>query len=71
MKETSIGNFFGNFFLTKIYLTVGLVNVECERSLSALKRVKTYARTTMCQSRLSSLAILHFNNDCIDIINYE
>ena len=47
------------------------MSVECECLLSVLKRVKIYDHTTMCQSRISSLAILHYNNDCIDLINYE
>ena len=46
--------------LIKIYLTVGLVSVECERALSCLKRIKTYDRTTMCQSRLSALGNFKF-----------
>ena len=53
--------------LIKIYLTVGLVSVECERALSCLKRIKTYDRTYMSQSRLSALAILNFNNAFIDM----
>ncbi len=45
--------------------------IECERALSCLKRIKTYDRTTMQQSRLSSLAILNFNNEFISLLNYE
>jgi hypothetical protein len=57
--------------LIKVYLTVGLVSVECERALSCLKRIKTYDRTTIGQSRLSALSILNFNNSFIHLIDLD
>ena len=32
-----------------------------ERSISGLKRLKTYLRSTMAQTRLNGLALMHFN----------
>ena len=32
---------------------------ECERSVSALRRLKDYMRTTMTQDGLNGLALLH------------
>ena len=34
-----------------------------ERSASALRRVKTYLRTTMCDTRLNNLLVLHVHKD--------
>ncbi|XP_064406466.1 52 kDa repressor of the inhibitor of the protein kinase-like [Halichondria panicea] len=36
-----------------------LTSCECERSVSVLRRLKTYLRSTMGQERLSGLALLH------------
>lgn len=36
---------------------------SCERSFSALKRIKTYLRNTMTEERLAGLALAHINND--------
>ena len=52
-------------------MTVGLVSVECERVLSCLSRIKTFDRTTMAQSRLSALSILNFNNEFINLLNFD
>ena len=43
--------------LLVIFLTVPVTSAECERSFSCLKRLKTWLRSTIGQSRLSSLAI--------------
>ena len=39
--------------LIKLYLTVPLSNATAERTLSALRRVKTYLRSTMTQKHLN------------------
>ena len=36
---------------------------ECERSFSALKRIKTYLRSTMSNERLCDLAILSIEKE--------
>ena len=40
---------------------VPVTTSECERTVSVLRRLKTYLRSTMRQDRLSSLALLHIN----------
>jgi len=40
----------------KIFLTIPTNTASCERSFSALRRLKTYLRVTMTQQRLSNLA---------------
>ena len=42
----------------QLCLTLPLSSACAERSFSAMKRVKTYLRTTMCHDRLSSLCLL-------------
>lgn len=43
----------------RIILTIPVSSCTAERSFSALRRLKTYLRTTMSQSRLNDLAVLH------------
>ena len=47
--------------LTKLTAAEGLPATSCsaERSFSGLRRLKTYLRSTMGQTRLSNLALLH------------
>ena len=49
-----------------ILYTMPASTATTERSFSALRRLKTYLRTTMLQDRLTSLAVLHVHRD-IDI----
>ena len=49
-----------------ILYTMPASTATTERSFSALRRLKTYLRTTMMQDRLTSLAVLHVHKD-IDI----
>ena len=44
-------------------ITLPVTNAEAERSFSALKRLKTYLRSTMNQERLTGLAILAVHKD--------
>ncbi len=40
-----------------------ITTCECERSVSALRRLKTYLRSTMSQTRLTGLALMHVHRD--------
>ena len=44
------------FRLIRISLTIAVNTAHCERSSSALKRIKTYLRSTMSEQRLTDLA---------------
>jgi len=57
--------------LLKIYLSVGLVSVECERGFSCMERIKSDKRSTMDQARVSSLCVLNFNSEFTNLINLE
>ena len=44
--------------LLQVSLTLVVSTAQCERSFSALKRIKTYLRTTMSEQRLTDIAVL-------------
>ena len=47
--------------LLRIVCTLPVTSCECERSVSVLRRLKTYLRSTMSNERLSGLALMHTN----------
>ena len=55
--------------LTKLLLVMPASNATSERSFSALRRVKTYLRSTMSQARLNNLMTLHVHQDLTDQLN--
>ena len=61
--------FFPNItVILKICATFPVTSCECERSISALRLLKTYLRSTMGQDRLSSLALAFIHrNVTVDI----
>ena len=52
--------------LLNILITIPMCSTEAERTFSALKRIKTYLRNTMGQSRLNSLSIISIGRDLIN-----
>ena len=57
--------------LLQITQTIAVSTAECQRSFSALKRIKTYLRSTMSNDRLSNLAILSIEKDLSKNISLE
>ena len=55
----------------KLVLVLPASNCTLERSFSAIKRIKTYLRTTMSQKRLNWLMILHVHKERTDNLNIE
>ena len=49
--------------LLQIALTIVVSTASCERSFSALKRIKTYLRSVMTEQRLVDLAVLSIERD--------
>ena len=45
--------------ILRIFCSLPVTTAECERSVSVLRRLKSYLRSSMGQERLSSLALLH------------
>ena len=52
--------------IAKLLLVMSASNATSERSFSALRRIKTYLRTTMTQE---SLMLLHVHQELIDKID--
>ena len=50
----------------KLLLVIPATNSTSERSFSALKRIKTYLRSSMLQSRLNHLMVLHYHQKRTD-----
>ena len=49
--------------LAKLILVMPATNATSERSFSALRRIKTYLRTTMTQDRMNNLMCLYVHKD--------
>ena len=47
------------FTMLKILAVLPVTTCSCERSISALRRMKTYLRSTMTQERFNGLAFLN------------
>ena len=55
--------------IAKLILVMPPTNAISERSFSALRRVKIYLRSTMKQTRLNHLMILHVHKEKTDSLN--
>ena len=53
----------------KLLLVMPATNASSECSFSALRRIKTYLRTTMTQQRLNHLMLLHVNKEKTDALD--
>ncbi len=65
---------FPNIYVAmQILATLPVTTCTCERSISVLRRLKTYLRSTMTEKRLNALALLHvhreINLDVQEVIN--
>ena len=49
--------------LFKIACTLAVASAECEQSVSRLRYLKTYLRSTMTEERLNGLALLYTHRD--------
>ena len=52
--------------LLRLLLVMPVSSTEAERSFSALRRLKTWLRTTMTQARLNHAAVCHIHQDRLD-----
>ena len=55
--------------LHQILLTISVTTATSERTFSALRRLKTYLRSTMAQDRLNHLLLLYCHEACMDAID--
>ena len=54
------------FIVLKIYLTTPVTSNSCERIFSALRRLKSWTRSTIGQNRLNGIAPIHVHHDKIE-----
>ena len=54
-----------------ILLVTPATNCTSERSFSALRRIKTYSRSTMSQARLNHLLLLHYHQELADPLDMK
>ena len=66
ISSAMLANFSELCTLLKLIIVITATNSVSERSTSALCRVKTYLRSTMAQSRLNYLLVLHCHKDRTD-----
>lgn len=74
LSELSVAQrtaFSGVWTILKLLLVLPATNATSERSFSALRRVKTFLRTTMSQKRLNSLMVLHVHKEHTDTLDLE
>jgi len=57
--------------LVRLILVMPATNATSERSFSALRRIKSYLRTTMSQQRLNNLMVLFIHRDSLDEMDLE
>ena len=55
----------------RVLLTIPVTVASAERSFSKLKLLKSYLRSTMTQERLNDLAMIAFESDMLEKIDYE
>jgi len=52
-------------------LTLPISSATCERSFSALRKIKTWLRVSMSQERLTDLSILYIEKDLTNKIDIK
>ena len=71
LKECDKALFPNIHVLLQIGCTIPATSCESERSASTMRRLNNYLRSSMHQSRLSNLAVLHSHYDRASSINVE
>ena len=70
MKQGKLTKVFSELHsVIKLYLTVPLSNATAERSFSALRRIKTYLRSTLTQEHLNHFLVLNAHRELLDRID--
>ena len=51
------------YTILQILITIPISSASCERSISTLRNLKTYLKSTMVQDRLNGLALMHAHRE--------
>lgn len=57
--------------IIQIALTIPVSSCSCERSFSALRRLHTWLRRTMGQSRLQHLAVMLIEKEALERVSHQ
>ena len=57
--------------LLRLFLTIPITTCSAERSFSVLRRLKTYLRSTLSQTRLNHLSVLHCYQELVDRLQVD
>ena len=57
--------------LLQLSLTIVVSTAECERPFSALKRIKSYLRSTMSTQRVSNLTVLSIERELSETLSLD
>ena len=57
--------------LARLILVMPATNASRERSFSSMRRLKTYLRNTMCQSRLNHVMLLNIHQEKLDALSMD
>jgi len=57
--------------LVRLLLVIPASSAEAERSFSPLRRLKTWLRSSMTQTRLNNVAICHVHQNKLDTLDLE
>ena len=63
LKAISFDSFANIKVALRILATLPVTSCECERSFSAIRRLKDYTRNTMVEERLNGLALMEIHQD--------
>ena len=55
--------------LIRLFLVIPVTSATAERSFSAMRRLKTYLRSTMTAERLNSVTVLNVHKDMLDSVD--
>jgi hypothetical protein len=71
-KQTELQNVYPNVDIAlRMFLCTSVSNCTAERSLSCLKRIKTYLRSSLANERLNSLALMSIEPDLLLSLTYD
>ena len=69
VEVTELKNYPNVFKLLQLVMTLPVSSATCERSFSAMRRVRNYLRTTMSEDRFSALSSLYIERDLSSTID--
>lgn len=57
--------------IVRLILTVPVTTCSAERAFSGLRRLKTYLRNTMSQTRLNNIAVLNCHRSYVEAVDID